>query len=147
LTFATSKTKKTIDTNHASTIMYRTSITLAFFLALTASAPEVGDTLEFRDQTSVELLGTAKVVSVEKTPDGPSLAINEKYREMGEFLVELDQPLNLPELSLVVMDGKPSCSQFVILAGCQQRLDPGKSPPGMGQSEDDTIRRPWYDDS
>ncbi len=77
-------------------------------------AYEVGDTLEFRDQTSVELLGTAKVVSVEKTPDGPSLAINEKYRAKGEFLVELAQPLVLPELCLVVMDGKRSASGFVI---------------------------------
>jgi len=61
-------------------------------------AYEVGDNLEFRDQTSVGLLGTAKVVSVEKTPDGPSLAINDKYCAKGEFLVELGQPLTLPGL-------------------------------------------------
>lgn len=77
-------------------------------------AYEVGDTLEFRDQTSVELLGTAKVISVKKTPDGPSLAINEKYRAKGEFLVELDRPLTLPGLCLVVMDGKQSSQGWVI---------------------------------
>lgn len=77
-------------------------------------AYEVGDTLEFRDQTSVAPLGTARVVSVEKTPDGPSLAINDRYKAKGEFLVELDHPLNLPGLSLVVMDGKRSCQGWVI---------------------------------
>lgn len=73
-----------------------------------------GDTLEFRDQGSVELLGTAKVVSAAKTPGGPSLAINEKYSAKGEFLVELDAPLELPALSLVVMDGKRSSGGWIV---------------------------------
>ena len=75
---------------------------------------EVGDMIEFRDQLSVDLLGIANVVAVEKTPDGPSLAINEKYQAKGEWLVTLDKALDLPALSLVVMDGKRSASGFVI---------------------------------
>ena len=75
---------------------------------------EVGDMLEFRDQFSVELLGIAKVVAVEKTPDGPSLPINKWYQAKGEWLVTLDKGLDLPPLSLVVMDGKRSASGFVI---------------------------------
>jgi len=79
-----------------------------------AGAYEVGDTLEFRDPSSVELLGIAKAASVKQTPDGPSLAINEKYRAKGEVLVELDRAVDLPALSLVVMDGKRSSAGFVI---------------------------------
>jgi hypothetical protein len=77
-------------------------------------AYEVGDSLEFRDQATVALLGEASIVSVKKTPDGPSRAINDKYSADGEFLVELDQPLELPELTLVVLDGKRSASGFII---------------------------------
>lgn len=73
-------------------------------------AYEVGDSLEFRDMRSVALLGTAKVVSAEETPDGPEHAINEKYKATGEFLVRLDQPLELPPLALVVLDGKRSAA-------------------------------------
>jgi len=75
---------------------------------------EAGDTLEFRDQRSVALLGTAKALSVAKTPDGPSLAINDRYLAKGEFLVELDQPFQLPALSLVVMEGRRSAQGFVL---------------------------------
>jgi len=73
-----------------------------------------GDALEFRDQRSVALLGRAKVVSAEKAPDGPSLAINEKYKAKGEWLVEQDASLKLPALSLVVMDGKRSSQAWVV---------------------------------
>ncbi len=73
-----------------------------------------GDALEFRDQRSLAFLGTAKAISASKTPDGPSLAINEKFTAKGEFLVELDAPLKLPALSLVVMDGKRSSREWVI---------------------------------
>ena len=75
---------------------------------------EAGDSIEFRDPSSLTLLGTAKVVAAKKTPDGPSLEINTRYRAKGEFLVELDRALQLPDLSLVVMDGKRSCGNFVI---------------------------------
>jgi hypothetical protein len=77
-------------------------------------AYEVGDTIEFRDWKSVELLGIAKVVSVADAPDVPSLAINDRYTARGEFLVELDKPLELPPLSLVVLDGKRSAAGFVL---------------------------------
>ncbi len=77
-------------------------------------AYEVGDTVEFRDARSVALLGIAKVVSVQSTPDGPSLAINDRYRATGECLVELDRPLDVPELSLVVLDGKRSAAGWVV---------------------------------
>ena len=77
-------------------------------------AYEAGDTLEFRDMNSVSLLGMAKAASVEETPDGPSLVINDKYTAKGEFLVELDKPLELPALSLVVLDGKRSAGGFVL---------------------------------
>lgn len=77
-------------------------------------AYEVGDTLEFRAMESVALLGTAKAASVEATPDGPSIPINEQYAAKGEFLVELDRPLDLPALSLVVLDGKRSAHGFVL---------------------------------
>lgn len=73
-----------------------------------------GDTIEFRDQRSVDLLGIAKVVSATATPDGPSLPISDKYQAKGEALVELDQALELPPLSLVVMDGKRSAGGFVL---------------------------------
>ncbi len=77
-------------------------------------AYKVGDTIEFRDMKSVELLGIAKVISVDETPDGPSLPINESYAAKGEFLVGLDAVLELPALSLVVLDGKRSASGFVL---------------------------------
>jgi hypothetical protein len=74
----------------------------------------VGDSLEFRDMTSVGLLGKARAVSVQRTPDGPALAINDQYSAKGDFIVELDTPLELPALSLVVLDGKCSASGFVL---------------------------------
>ncbi|NCO39505.1 MAG: hypothetical protein AUJ96_06270 [Armatimonadetes bacterium CG2_30_66_41] len=77
-------------------------------------AYEVGDTLEFRDMSSVALFGTAKAVSVVETPAGPSLAINDSYSAKGEFLVALDQPLELPAWALVVLDGKRSAGGFVL---------------------------------
>lgn len=77
-------------------------------------AYKVGDAIAFWDQKSIALLGTAKVVSVQATPEGPSLAINEKYRAKGEFLVELDRSLELPPLALVVLDGKRSAGGFVL---------------------------------
>ena len=77
-------------------------------------AYEVGDTVEFRDVKSVALLGISKVATVQPTPDGPSLAINDRYQAKGEFLVELDRSLDLPELSLVVLDGKRSGAGWVI---------------------------------
>jgi hypothetical protein len=80
-------------------------------------AYEAGDTIEFRDAASVALLGTAKLRSVTATPDGPSVRINEKYEARGGFLVWLDQPLELPPLSLVVLDGKRSAAGFA-LRGC-----------------------------
>jgi hypothetical protein len=73
-----------------------------------------GDTLEFRDPESLELLGMAKAVEVHKATAGPVLAINETYEAKSEYLVELDQTLELPPLSLVVMDGKQSNAGFVI---------------------------------
>ena len=73
-----------------------------------------GDRIEFRDQRSVALLGIAKVVSVKSTPDGPALPIGDKHQAKGEVLVELDQPLELPPLSLVVLDGKQSAAGFVL---------------------------------
>ncbi len=77
-------------------------------------AYDVGDRIEFWDQKSIELLGVTKVLSVQATLEGPSLAINEKYRAKGEFLVELDRPLDLPPLALVVLDGKRSAAGFVL---------------------------------
>ena len=75
---------------------------------------ETGDTLEFRDFSTVELLGIAKAVSVKQVTDGPSLAINEKYSAKGEYLIELDKPLELSPLSFVVFDGKRSADGFVV---------------------------------
>jgi len=77
-------------------------------------AYDVGDTIEFRDMGSVNLLGVTNVISAHRTPDGPSLAINEKFSAKGEFLVELDTPLDLPALSLVVLDGKRSAAGFIL---------------------------------
>ena len=74
----------------------------------------VGDCLEFRDSSTVALLGVVKVLAVKKTPDGPEQTINEKYSVKGEFLVELQKPLNLPRLAFVVMDGKCSADGFVV---------------------------------
>lgn len=74
----------------------------------------VGDTIEFRDARSVALQGAAKVVSVQPSPDGPSLAINDRYQAKGESLVELDRELDLPELSLAVLDGKCSAAGWVV---------------------------------
>lgn len=78
------------------------------------AACDVGDRLEFRDANSVALLGIAQVVAVQATPDGPSQAINDRYQATGEVLVELDQPLELPPLSLVVLDGKRSAAGWVV---------------------------------
>jgi hypothetical protein len=77
-------------------------------------AYEVGDTVEFRDAKSMALLGIAKVAAVQSTPDGPSRAINGRYQAKGEFLVELDRPLDLPALSLAVLDGKRSATGWVV---------------------------------
>jgi hypothetical protein len=77
-------------------------------------AYEAGDALEFREMRSVELLGMADAVSVEATPDGPSLPINERYSAKGEYLVELDRALELPPLALVVLDGKRSAAGWVL---------------------------------
>ena len=63
-----------------------------------------GDTIEFRDSNSVELLGTAQVLSAV-----PNTTTNE-----ADFLVELDQSLSLPVGSMVVMDGWSSARDFVI---------------------------------
>ena len=73
-----------------------------------------GDQIEFRDPHSVALLGSARVVSALRTPNGPALPINEQYQAKGEVLVELDKPLELPPLSLVVLDGKRSAGGFVL---------------------------------
>ena len=73
-----------------------------------------GDHIEFHDPQSVALLGSAKVVSAQETPNGPALPINEQIQAKGEVLVELDQPLELPPLSLVVLDGKRSAAGFVV---------------------------------
>jgi len=75
---------------------------------------EVGDTIEFRDFTTINLLGKAKVISCKKVTDGPKLAINETYSAKGEWLVELDTSLRLKPLSFVVLDGKSSAAGFVI---------------------------------
>jgi hypothetical protein len=75
---------------------------------------ERGDMLEFRDSSTVDLLGIAQVVSVKETPDGPELPINDKYSAKGEVLIELDQPLRLEPLSFVVLDGKQSADGFVV---------------------------------
>ena len=75
---------------------------------------ETGDTLEFRDYSTVDLLGIAKAISVKQVADGPSLAINEKYSAKGEYLIELDKPLELSPLSFVVFDGKRSADGFVV---------------------------------
>lgn len=74
----------------------------------------VGDAIEFRHQRSMALLGCATVTSVTHTPNGPSLDISDKYKAKGEALVELDKTLDLPPLSLVVLDGKRSASGFVL---------------------------------
>ena len=73
-----------------------------------------GDSIEFRDQSSVALLGIAKVMLATDAPDGPSLPIGDKHQAKGEVLVELDKPLELPPLSLVVLDGKRSAGGFVL---------------------------------
>ncbi|MFZ9936501.1 MAG: right-handed parallel beta-helix repeat-containing protein [Luteolibacter sp.] len=75
---------------------------------------EPGDTLEFRDASTVALLGSAMVVAVEKTPDGPKLAINDTHDAVSDFLVTLDKQLALQPLALVVFDGKRSADGFVI---------------------------------
>ena len=75
---------------------------------------EKGDILEFRGQTDLELLGSATVLSAEKTTEGPTVEINETYKATADFLVKLDKPLNLPELSLVVMDSKCSAQDWVV---------------------------------
>ncbi len=75
---------------------------------------EVGDTIEFRDEKSVAFLGVAKVMSVTKAADVPSVAISDTHKATGENLVELDKTLELPPLSLVVLDGKRSAAGFVL---------------------------------
>jgi hypothetical protein len=82
-----------------------------FFLE---GAYAVGDTIEFRDQRSVALLGTATVLGVTPVSDGPTVKIGEKFTAVGNNLVELDKPLTLEPLSLVVMDGKRSAAGFVL---------------------------------
>ena len=77
-------------------------------------AYEVGDTVEFREPSSVALLGIAKAIAVQATPNGPSLPINDRYAAKGEWLVQLDQDLELPPLSLVVLDGKRSAEGWVV---------------------------------
>lgn len=77
-----------------------------------AYAPE--DVIEFRDERSLELLGKTRVKSVKPAPDGPSLPISGNHDAKGGTLVELDATLNLPPLSLVVMDGKRSAAGFVV---------------------------------
>lgn len=73
-----------------------------------------GDVLEFRDAISLEFLGEAKVHSTKRVEDGPQNSINNIYTAKGEYLVELGKDLDLPELALVVMDGKRSAEGFVI---------------------------------
>ncbi len=73
-----------------------------------------GDTLGFHHERSLEPLGRAKVVSVSPAPGGPTLPLGEKHVVKGETLVELDSTLDLPPLSLVVMDGKRSAAGFVV---------------------------------
>jgi hypothetical protein len=74
----------------------------------------VGDSIEFRDQCSVEFLGIAKVVSIEPIANGPSVPISDTHQAKGEVRVELDKALELPPLSLVVLDGKRSAAGFVL---------------------------------
>ena len=73
-----------------------------------------GDAIEFRNQKTLALLGCAIVTTVTNTPNGPSLDISDKYKAKGEALVELDKTLELPPLSLVVLDGKRSATGFVL---------------------------------
>lgn len=73
-----------------------------------------GDTIEFRHELTLEPLGRTRVISVRSTPDGPSLPIAEQHVAKGGTLVELEQTLALPPLSLVVMDGKRSAGDFVV---------------------------------
>ena len=73
----------------------------------------VGDTLEFWDQVSVELRGVSKVLSVKKIEDGPSVAINDKYTAKGEVLVTMDRALDLQPLTLVV-GGNRSAKGFIV---------------------------------
>jgi hypothetical protein len=74
----------------------------------------VGDTIEIRDPRSVALLGIAKVLAVTAVPDGPTLKIGEKFTAKGTHLVELDKPLELEPLSLIVMDAKRSAAGFIL---------------------------------
>jgi len=73
-----------------------------------------GDAIEFRHQTSLALLGCATVTSVTNTPGGPTLEISDKYKAKGEALVTIGKALDLPPLSLVVLDNKRSASGFVL---------------------------------
>lgn len=71
-----------------------------------------GDAIEFRDQKTLALLGCATVTAVTNTPGGPSLEISDKYKAKGEVFVTLDKALDLPPLSLVVLDNKRSATGF-----------------------------------
>lgn len=75
---------------------------------------ETGDTIAFWDQRSITLLGTATIVEATPTPAGPTVEINDHHAARGEYLVEIDTPLSLPILSLVVMAGKRSAAGFVV---------------------------------
>jgi hypothetical protein len=75
---------------------------------------EQGDTIEFWDPRSITALGTARVVAATPVTDGPTVRINDRYSARSEVLVELDAPLSLPPLSLVVMDGRRSATGFVV---------------------------------
>jgi len=73
-----------------------------------------GDVIEFRHERTLELLGKTRVVAVKNTPDGPSMPVSETQTAKGGTLVELAEALELPPLSLVVMDGKRSARGFVV---------------------------------
>lgn len=73
-----------------------------------------GDMLEFWEGSSLELLGEARVVHVEKVADGPSERINDSYSATTDYLVELDREIDLCPLALVVMDGKQGNEGFVV---------------------------------
>lgn len=75
---------------------------------------EVGDSLEFWDQDTLAPLGTGTVVSAVEVYNGPSVVIDPTHDAVGEFLVTFDQPISLPAVTLVVMDGKRLNENFVV---------------------------------